>query len=76
MLSKWAVIDGSGLISSPLPVSAVPDLVGWYEEEHRDLEAPAHVLLPHPLLHQPHHLQVKFLFLFFSALGIQKIKGL
>ena len=41
------------------PVSDVSDLVGWHEEEHRGVEAPAHLLLPLPLLHQPHPLQVK-----------------
>lgn len=40
-------------------VSAVPDLVGRHEEEHRSVEAGPHLLLPHPLLHQPHLLQVR-----------------
>jgi hypothetical protein len=39
-------------------VSAVPDLVGGDEEEHRGVEAGAHLLLPLPVLHLPHLVQV------------------
>lgn len=39
--------------------SAVTDLVGGHEKKHRGVEAPAHLLLSSPLLHQPHFFQVK-----------------
>lgn len=42
----------------PPPGSAVTDLVGGHEKKHRGVEAPAHLLLPNPLLHQPHIFQV------------------
>lgn len=48
----------NGLMS--LSVSVIPDLVGGHEEEHRGVEAAAHFLLPGPLLHQPHLLQVRY----------------
>lgn len=55
-------------VCSPL-VSVVPDLVGWHEEKHWSVEAPAGIFLSDPLLHQPHFLQVKSSFHYYTSLS-------
>lgn len=54
-----AVIENYESILIPPLVPVVPDLVGWHEEKHWSVEAPADIFLSHPLLHKPHFLPVK-----------------
>ena len=54
----WLWLCDDGLLVCGAADPAVPDLVGGDEEKHRGVEAGAHLLLPLPVLHLPHLVQV------------------